>query len=382
MPWNIHALINDINKEYSDSSLKSYWEQEQSSVQEALKAISESLDLERFKPKGILGVGGSGIVIRIEDLKFPAVDKALKFPRPVPGKVNLLSDLLNKEIKYLAEIKHPGIVRILNHDSLSNIGAYASLPYYMMDCIDGDKSREYVKNHPQELVLIIESITGIIKYLHCFPEYGFVHLDIKPDNFVVTSDGRVIMIDLGTCKRINGSEDSTTVACTRSFAHPELLRQLTADPSDDNRAKGDLIRSCINPKWDLWSFALSILSWLGLDHQSGNIEHNIVLESLEPYTRKYLFFLVARILAGPTCPRWLIKRVGLSPSFLEAVTVFEISELYDLVGRLSGSINTLERIPQFTSSQTDTIQAAPSQYITITPAVKKVIEHLEFRYKD
>ncbi len=198
-------------------------------------------------------------------------------------------------------------------------------------------------------------------------------------NFVVTSDDRVMMIDLGTCKRLVATKDSTTVACTRSFAHPGLMRLLTTDPSDQNRAKGDISRNTIKPEWDLWSFALSIISWLGIDHQSGEIEYADVLNKLDSYTRKYLFLLSARIVAGPTIPNWLRKRVGLSEKFLEEVPILTASELCEAIGKLSGSVNIIQQIPEMSSSQTNTIQAAPSQHIVITPAVKEVLENRLFR---
>lgn len=282
MAWDLQVIKDSVSEAYSKSGLSSYWVQEEPSVIDAIAAISESIDSKRFNQKKILKVGGSGIVIRLQDSKFPKVDKALKFPRPVPGKVALVAELLNREIQYLAEIRHPRIIRVLDYNCLNDIGEYHILPFYLMDYIDGDESRNYVKTHPKRIISIIESLADILRYLHTFPDGGFAHLDIKPDNFVVQSDGRVIMIDLGTCKRLADSGDSTTIACTRSFAHPELVRRLTADPSDENRAKGDIPRNSINPKWDLWAFALTVLSWLGLDHQSGQTEYMDVLKPSVP----------------------------------------------------------------------------------------------------
>lgn len=379
MTWNFNQLKDQVSKAYSLAGLMGYWLQEESSVLAAMRTISESIDSKRYTPKEILGVGGSGIVIRFQDLKFPEIDKALKFPRPVPGKIELVANLLNKEIQYLAEIHHPRIIRVLDYYCLNNIDKYPILPFYLMDYIDGNESRKYVRANPKILISLIESISGILRYLHAFPNGGFAHLDIKPGNFVVTSDGRAMMIDLGTCKRLTETKESTIVACTRSFAHPELIRKLTADPSDENRAKGEIARENIEPKWDLWSFALSIISWLGLDHQSGEIEYTDVLNELDSYTRKYLFLLSARIVAGPNIPTWLTTRIGLNEKFLEEVPIVTASELCETIGKLSGSVNIIQQIPEMSYSQTNTIQAAPSQHVVITPAVKKVLENRLFR---
>ena len=379
MTWNFNLLKAQVRKAYSDSGLLEYWIQEENSVSEAMEAIAESIDSERYNPTEILGVGGSGIVMRFHDSKFPKIDKAIKFPRPVPGKIELVANLLNKEIQYLAEIRHPRIIRVLDYCCLKKIGEYPILPFYFMDFIDGNESRKYVRANPKILISIIESISGILRYLHAFPNGGFAHLDIKPSNFVVTLDGRVMMIDLGTCKRLIETKESTIVACTRSFAHPELIRKLTADPSDENRAKGEIPRETIDPKWDLWSFALSIISWLGLDHQSGEIEYQDVLNKVDSYTRKYLFLLSARIMAGPNIPSWLTSRTGLKESFLKEIPIVTAFELCEAIGKLSGSVNIIQQIPEMSPSQTNTIQAAPSQHVVITPAVEEVLENRLFR---
>ncbi len=189
MPWDLKALKDSIKEAYSKYGFSSYWMQEESSVTEGIAAISKSIDSKRFNPKEILGVGGSGIVIRLQDSKFPKVDKALKFPRPVPGKVELVAELLNKEIQYLAEIRHPNIITVLDYNCLHKIGEYRILPFYLMNHIDGDESRNYIKTHPKSIISIIESISNILRYLHVFPDGGFAHLDVKPDNFVGIRDG-------------------------------------------------------------------------------------------------------------------------------------------------------------------------------------------------
>ena len=138
-------------------------------------------------------------------------------------------------------------------------------------------------------------------------------------------------------------------------------------------------RDEIDAKWDLWAFALSIISWLGINHETGEIEYSSVLDKLDSYSRKYLFLLSARIVAGPNSPNWLTKRVGLSPEFIEEVPIVTASELCNVIGRLSGSVNTIQQIPEMSSSQTNTIQAAPSQHIVVTTPIKEVLENRLFR---
>jgi serine/threonine protein kinase len=166
----------------------------------------------------------------------------------VAGKVELVAELLGREIQYLAQLRHPGIVKILYYRYAKGIPGYGTLPFYLMEAVDGVSSGKFVRkqlSQQQQLISLVRNTAATLHYLHTLPIGSFAHLDIKPDNFMVDHTSQPIMIDLGTCKRISQETDNTTVACTRSFAHPQLIRQLTADPSDENRAKGELLRSDI-----------------------------------------------------------------------------------------------------------------------------------------
>jgi HD superfamily phosphohydrolase len=380
--WDTDDNLAQIESAYTQEGIGAYWPEEKEPVRNALAAICRNLAPGRYQFKEILGVGGSGIVARLSDSHFPTVDNALKFPRPVPGKVALVASLLTKEIKYLAQLRHANIVRILDYGEIPNVPSYRKLPYYLMEAVEGSKSRRYIKEAPstERLLQLVRDAADVLCYLHSFDAAGFAHLDLKPGNFVVDKHGRAIMIDLGTCKRLSATDaDETTIACTQSFAHPELVRTLMEDPSDENRAKGNLPRSTIKPIWDLWSLGLTIVSWLGLDHKSGEMEYKNVIPALDVYTRKYLFLLIGRLLAGPNIPLWLEKHIGLSSSFLASVRITNSEELRDLVLRVQGSSNPLLQIPELAAAQTNTVQAAPDVHVAVTEALKEVLYHRLFR---
>lgn len=151
--WNITNLLTDIEEVYRRENIHSYWSEEAEPVKAALTAIADSLTDGRYTPVGVLGVGGSGIVLRLKDSRFPTVDNALKFPRPVPGKVEEVAGLLAQEIRYLAKLRHRNVVRILNYNTLSLVKGYTELPFYLMEAIDGSNSRHYLRLHPSDTVV-------------------------------------------------------------------------------------------------------------------------------------------------------------------------------------------------------------------------------------
>jgi HD superfamily phosphohydrolase len=375
--WNFDNIIKQLHERYEHDGLRDFWATESTALMAALKAIAHKLPEGRYKPVAVLGVGGSGVVLRLSDSLFPKVDKALKFPRPVSGNVRLVAEMLGKEIKHLAELRHPGIVGIDSYATIPKVHTYGSLPYYLMEFVDGSASKQFVRRaetDEQAFRGLVRQVAEILSYLHDSDAHGFAHLDIKPDNIVISASGRPVLIDLGTCKRLHGDQTKTTVACTRPFAHPELVRLLVDDPTDENRAKGELPRSDINPRWDLWSFGLTLLDWLGVDPEDGKISDSGIFNRLSSYTRKYYMLLVARLL-NYSVRSWLSVRVGLSSTFLQDFPIRSALEVCDLLARLDGFGGPLATIPELSDQSAATIQVAPNTHVPRTPALLKLLEH-------
>src|SRR5216117_281889 len=118
--WSYDKILEQLQERYQKEGL-SEWEAEHAALRVALQAISKHLPDDRYSPVRVLGVGGSGVVLQLADKLFPKVDKALKFPRPVLGKVHLVREMLSKEISFLAELRHPGIVGIDYYHTLPDV---------------------------------------------------------------------------------------------------------------------------------------------------------------------------------------------------------------------------------------------------------------------
>jgi serine/threonine protein kinase len=380
-PWNIEQLIEELHSRYEREGLITAWFSEERAVGIALHAIASHLPHGRYTPKKVLGVGGSGIVLQLEDQMFPEIYKALKFPRPVDGRIMVLTEMLTKEIDHLANLRHPGIVSIVDYANLGSVEVYQRLPFYLMEFVDGAPSREFVRDQDlteEKFRQIIRETAGILAYLHAGRKDRIAHLDLKAENIMVTSSGRPVLIDLGTCKSIRADDTLTIVACTRSNAHPELVRLLQEDPSDNNRARGELPRSKIDPNWDLWAFGLTLLDWLGVDRDTGNVTPEGIYHRLKSYTRKYYMLLSARLLSY-SVRSWLTKRVGLSEGFLRDFPVTSAPELCQVLDVLEGRGGPLAKIEELSTPSSGTIQAAPGLHVAFTPALKAVIDHRLYR---
>lgn len=130
--------------------------------------------------------------------------------------------------------------------------------YYVMEYLDGESLRAYVKRKgkltEEETVDIMTPIVDAVNYLH---SDRMTHLDIKPDNIMLVSDDdgwmRPVLIDFGLSKHYdsNGRPTSTinTLGCSDGYAPIEQYAGITTfSPTADYYALGATIWFCLTGK--------------------------------------------------------------------------------------------------------------------------------------
>jgi serine/threonine protein kinase len=117
------------------------------------------------------------------------------------------------ELAVLSAIDHPGIAPLLDHGPLPGGGRFLARRW-----IDGEDLFEWSRSRSaEEIGIQVARTCPALDHLH---RAGFVHADLKPENVIVTRDGRPVLCDFGLSRRpgVRQPGDGVSGRCSRS--HP------------------------------------------------------------------------------------------------------------------------------------------------------------------
>jgi serine/threonine protein kinase len=121
-----------------------------------------------------------------------------------------------KEIAFLRAL-HPWderhIVRLLDS------GVHDGLPVMALELLDGDLSR-HLERHRPDAPTVLGWIAQVNQALAKVHQHGWLYLDLKPANLLLTRAGAVKLADFGT-NRLRGALPADAYAGTASWQAPE-----------------------------------------------------------------------------------------------------------------------------------------------------------------
>lgn len=152
--------------------------------------------------------------------------------------------LLQREGKILAQLDHPGIVRVLDMD------LQADPPFVVQEYAEGRGLRELISGGPLEPGQALDLFRQLLDILDHAHREGVVHRDVKPENLVVDANDRLYLLDfgLGTAEEqaargllLDHSLQSgldTSIAGTLNYMSPEQKKGESVDQRADLYAAG------------------------------------------------------------------------------------------------------------------------------------------------
>lgn len=138
--------------------------------------------------------------------------------------------------------------------SASAGGTWPRTPYVVMEWITGTTLDQRVtapagRMNPRLGITWVGHLASAISALHSVTRTAgnpLVHRDIKPGNCIVTTDDRLVLIDIGTLRRASDQPDPLGMH-SQFYAAPEVLANVWAprDPASDLYSLGGVAYFCL-----------------------------------------------------------------------------------------------------------------------------------------
>ena len=185
-------------------------------INDTFDANAEIID-NRYRIIRELARGGMGAVYLVNDIRLHK-DWAAK----------IVVGLEDNELLALKKVSHPLFPRIV--DSIATDDGV----WIIMDYFEASSLKEAVKDMSFTIDRIYDiaiSLAEALNYLHTLP-LPMLYMDCKPSNVLITKDGNIRLIDLGSVY-IPNAPNPGRVSGTPGYASPEQRKNLHIDARSD-----------------------------------------------------------------------------------------------------------------------------------------------------
>lgn len=169
----------------------------------AARPVVRGASIGRYIALGHLGSGGMGDVFAAYD---PQLDRkiALKLLRAEgEARDERGRDRLLREAKAVAKVSHPNVVLVYD------TGTYDDRVFVAMEFVGGQTLAAWLGERPRARREILAVFAAAGRGLAAAHAAGLVHRDFKPQNVMVSPDGKVRVMDFGLARSIGGGDDLT-----------------------------------------------------------------------------------------------------------------------------------------------------------------------------
>ncbi|HUH03842.1 MAG TPA: protein kinase [Kofleriaceae bacterium] len=135
-----------------------------------------------------------------------------------------------REIRVLAELRHPAVVQLLDSGIDDELGPYLVTPLLPGATLRALQGRGPLG--PEAAALLLEPLADGLAAVH---RAGLVHRDVKPENVIVTPEGRVVLVDLGLAYRAGQTRytEQGSVVGSVPYMAPEQLEGREVSAASD-----------------------------------------------------------------------------------------------------------------------------------------------------
>lgn len=186
-----------------------------------------------------LGQGGMGVVYLAHD---PLLNRpvAIKLLSPHLGRSPAAVRRLTAEARLISALDHPNIAAVHEIGETDDGQSFIVMGYYQ-----GETLREHLGRGRLGVDEVLDIGIQLADGLGAAHRAGITHHDIKPENVVLTSEGRAVILDFGIAR---GAADLVTggpMRGTVAYMSPEQSRGEDTDPRTDVWSTGVVLHELL-----------------------------------------------------------------------------------------------------------------------------------------
>lgn len=182
---------------------------------------------ERYEIVSKIGTGGMADVYKAMDHKLKRF-VAVKVLKPEFREDATFVKKFRSEAQAAAGLTHPNIVNVFD------VGDDEGVYYIVMELIEGITLKEYISKKGKLSVKEATSIAIQVSMgLEAAHSHGIVHRDVKPQNIIISTDGKVKVTDFGIARAASSNTISSNVMGSVHYSSPEQVRGGYSDEKSD-----------------------------------------------------------------------------------------------------------------------------------------------------
>src|SRR5579864_473407 len=205
--------------------------QRRSLVPQASVPLFEAGDLlgGRYEILQLLGEGGMGAVYKARDRELDR-PVALKLIRPELAASSAMLARFKQELLLSRQVTHKNVIRIYD------LGDADGAKFITMEYVDGRDLRSLIqekkKFSPEEAIEVMQQVCQALEAAH---SVGVIHRDLKPQNIMQETTGRILVMDFGLARTMEGDGMTQTGALvgTMEYMSPEQALGKELDQRSD-----------------------------------------------------------------------------------------------------------------------------------------------------
>jgi len=200
-----------------------------------------------YRLLGLLGRGGMGTVYRALDLSS-GEEVALKLVRPELLATESARALYRREARIGASLHDPRLVRLLSWGEWTVVESGERRPtaYLVMELVAGQSLRSVLTERGSLPVgaacAVVREVALGLSAVHAA---GVIHRDVKPENVMLSPEGRVRLMEFGASREVDDAGGAQVLG-TLHYMPPEQARGRPPEPSADLYACGVMLYELLN----------------------------------------------------------------------------------------------------------------------------------------